>query len=249
MPIESVGAGPVQIHIYEYEPLSWREYSLEAHLNFVGQGTMFSSGSLLPTTHQTHLTLEPTSAFPRTSPSALCSSTPGSRAIRLNSRAGRSCRISTRRRGWHLRFRLGFVSEFSFQSTRYEENSRRVELRPILDREFARWQIISSGLRARPSRPRHPPRLEHRTSGAAAPQAQSISPSVEIYGEVESINVSTPRDRKIHQLFFGGDWHATEIFGINIDQRGSRTARAPAWSSRAVSNGTGTGHRRITIGW
>ena len=26
---------PFEIHIYEYEPLSWREYSLEAHLNFI----------------------------------------------------------------------------------------------------------------------------------------------------------------------------------------------------------------------
>jgi hypothetical protein len=37
--------------------------------------------------------------------------------------------------------RLGFVAEFSFQ-TAYEENSLRVELRPILDREFARWQVV-----------------------------------------------------------------------------------------------------------
>ena len=24
---------PFEIHIYEYEPLAWREYSLEGHLN------------------------------------------------------------------------------------------------------------------------------------------------------------------------------------------------------------------------
>jgi len=29
---------PFEIHIYEYEPLAWRQYSLEAHLNFVTQG-------------------------------------------------------------------------------------------------------------------------------------------------------------------------------------------------------------------
>ena len=43
---------------------------------------------------------------------------------------------------WHLPFRLGLVSEFSFQNDRYEENTRRVELRPILDREFPHWQVV-----------------------------------------------------------------------------------------------------------
>ena len=30
---------PFEIHVYEYEPLSWNQYSLEAHLNFDTQGT------------------------------------------------------------------------------------------------------------------------------------------------------------------------------------------------------------------
>ena len=51
---------PFEIHIYEYEPLRWRAYSLEAHLNFVPQGNALRDGPLLPTHHQTHLTLEPT---------------------------------------------------------------------------------------------------------------------------------------------------------------------------------------------
>ena len=51
---------PFEIHIYEYEPLSLGEYSLEAHLNFDTQGADRRNGTLLPTEHQTHLTLEPT---------------------------------------------------------------------------------------------------------------------------------------------------------------------------------------------
>src|SRR5580704_1514585 len=39
---------PFKIHIYEYEPLTLNEYSLEAHLNFVTQGTPFRDGTLLP---------------------------------------------------------------------------------------------------------------------------------------------------------------------------------------------------------
>jgi len=51
---------PFEIHIYEYEPLSWREYSLEAHLNMIARGADSREGTLLPTDGQTHLTLEPT---------------------------------------------------------------------------------------------------------------------------------------------------------------------------------------------
>jgi hypothetical protein len=51
---------PFEIHVYEYEPLSWRQYSLEAHLTFLAQGTAARDSTLLLTRHQTHLTLEPT---------------------------------------------------------------------------------------------------------------------------------------------------------------------------------------------
>src|ERR1035438_2980346 len=51
---------PFEIHVYEYEPLTRGEYSLEAHLNYGVQGTALRDGTLLPTDHQTHLTLEPT---------------------------------------------------------------------------------------------------------------------------------------------------------------------------------------------
>jgi hypothetical protein len=50
LPIECMGAqDPFEIHIYEYEPLSLNQYSLEAHLNFTPQGTSAREGSLLPT--------------------------------------------------------------------------------------------------------------------------------------------------------------------------------------------------------
>jgi hypothetical protein len=51
---------PFEIHIYEYEPLSRGQYSLEAHLNLTAQGSGEREGTLLPTQRQTHLTLEPT---------------------------------------------------------------------------------------------------------------------------------------------------------------------------------------------
>src|SRR6266567_2940850 len=128
---------PFEIHIYEYEPLSWRSYSLEAHLNFEPQGNTLRDGSLLPTHNQTHLTLEPTFGLSENfAVGFMC----------LNAwEPGYSPQYAGWRvlphfyapESWHLPVRLGLVAEFSFQSARYEENTRRVELRPILDGEFS----------------------------------------------------------------------------------------------------------------
>jgi hypothetical protein len=131
-----------EIHIYEYEPLSWREYSLEAHLNITAQGTALRNGSLLHTNQQTHLTMEPTFGI---SPNFALG------FMFLNAwEPGNAPQFAGWRvlphfyapESWRLPLRLGLVAEFSFQNTRYEENSRRVELRPILDREFSHWQIV-----------------------------------------------------------------------------------------------------------
>lgn len=208
---------PFEIHIYEYEPLSWHEYSLEAHLNFIAQGTSLANGSLLPTAHQTHLTLEPTFGFSENFALGF---------MFLNAwEPGYSPQFAGWRvlphfyapEGWHLPFRLGFVSEFSFQNTRYEENSRRVELRPILDREFARWQIVFNPVFERAL---HGPGTRRGWNAEPAMlirlKRRVFSPSVEYYGEVESLNIPPRAQPEVHQIFLGGDWHATEIFSINM---------------------------------
>ena len=199
-----------EIHIYEYEPLSWREYSLEAHLNFIAQGTALSNGSLLPTVHQTHLTLEPTLGISQNFALGF---------MFLNAwEPGYSPQFAGWRvlphfyapETWRLPFRLGFVSEFSFQNTRYEENSRRVELRPILDREFSRWQIVFNPVWERAL---HGPGTRRGWNFEPAMllrlKRRVFSPSVEYYGEIESMP-------QVHQLFLGGDWRATPISSVNL---------------------------------
>ena len=107
---------PFEIHIYEYEPL-WRgQYSLEAHLNIVTQGTSLRDGALLPTEHQTHLTLEPTFGLSENFALGF---------MFLNAwEPGYSPQFAGWRvlphvyapESWHLPVRLGFVAEFSFQT-------------------------------------------------------------------------------------------------------------------------------------
>jgi hypothetical protein len=208
---------PFEIHVYEYEPMSFREVSLETHLTYLAQGTATRDGTLLPTTHQTHLTLEPTFGV---SPNFALG------FMLLNAwEPGNSPQFAGWRvlphfyapESWDLPVRLGFVAEFSFQNTRYEEDSRRVELRPILDREFERWQIVFNPVFERAL---HGPGTRHGWNFEPAAlvrwKRKTFSPSVEYYGEIESINVRPRAQPEVHQLFFGGDWKFTPDFLVNI---------------------------------
>jgi hypothetical protein len=208
---------PFEIQIYEYEPLQWREYSLEAHLNVTTQGTGLRDASLLPTDRQTHLTLEPTIGL---------SDNFALGFMFLNAwEPGYSPQFAGWRvlphfyapESWRLPFRVGFVAEFSFQKARYEENTRRAELRPILDREFSRWQIVFNPVFERPL---HGPGTRHGWNFEPAMllrlKRRVFSPSIEYYGEVESINVRPHGQPEVHQLFLGGDWSATQIFSVNL---------------------------------
>ena len=208
---------PFEIHIYEYEPLSWREYSLEAHLNFVTQGMTTPDGTLLPTSHQTHLTLEPTFGV---SPAFAIG------FMFLNAwEPGHSPQIAGWRmlphfyvpELWNLPVRIGFVAEFSFQNTRYEENSRRIELRPIFDHEFTRWQIVFNPVLERAM---HGPGTRHGWNFEPALlvrwKRKAFSPSLEYYGEIESINVTPQAQPEVHQLFMGGDWKMSNEFSVNL---------------------------------
>jgi hypothetical protein len=219
---------PFEIHIYEYEPLSRGEYSLEAHLNFVTQGTGLRDGKLLPTEHQTHLTLEPTFGVSENLALGF---------MFLNAwEPGYSPQFAGWRvlphfyapESWRLPFRLGFVAEFSFQKTRYEENSRRAELRPIIDREFPRWQIVFNPVFERAW---HGPGTAHGWNFELAMlvrwKRKSFSPSIEYYGAIESINVRPRGQPEVHQLFVGGDWKVGPVFSINLGTGFDLGSRGP----------------------
>ena len=207
----------------------WRgQYSLEAHLNIEPQGTGMRDGTLLPTEHQTHLTLEPTFGLSESFAVGF---------MFLNAwEPGYSPQFAGWRvlphvyapESWHLPVRLGFVAEFSFQNTRYEENSRRVELRPILDREFDRWQIVFNPVFERAL---HGPGTAHGWNFEPALllrwKRKTFSPSLEYYGEVESINVRPRAQPEVHQLFCGGDWEVTPIFKVNLGVGFDLAGRGP----------------------
>jgi hypothetical protein len=231
---------PFEIHIYEYEPMPRGAYSLEAHLNFYPQGTSARDGALVPSDNQTHLTLEPTigHAVPFAVGFMFLSAWEPD-----NSRQFACWRVLPHfyaPEDWHLPFRLGFVSGFSFQNTRYEENSRRVELRPILDREFQRWQVAFNPVFERAL---DGPGTQHGSNFEPAAllrwKRERFSSSLEYYGEVESITARPYAQSETHQIFLGGHWDPRPKFSINMGVGLDLTSRGPGVVLRAASSGTG----------
>ena len=67
-------------------------------------------------------------------------------------------------RSWHLPVDFGLVAEFSFQKTTYQENSRRLEVRPILEKRVRKFQVAFNPVFERAlARTWHPGRMEFRT--------------------------------------------------------------------------------------
>jgi len=208
---------PFEIHIYEYEPMSLGASSLEAHLNFNPQGSSRRDGTLIPTEHQTHLTLEPTVGLSENFAVGF---------MFLNAwEPGYSPQFAGWRvlphfyapQSWDLPVRLGFVAEFSFQNVRYEENTRRVELRPIMDREFAHWKVVFNPVFERAL---HGPGTARGWNFEPALllrwKREGFSPSLEYYGAIESLNVEPRAQPETHQLFVGGDWEISPGFSVNF---------------------------------
>lgn len=219
---------PFEIHIYEYEPMGRGEYSLEAHLNLTAQGSSTRDGTLLPTDRQTHLTLEPTFGVSESFAVGFMFLNAWEPGYAPQFAGWRVLPHFYAPDSWRLPVRLGFVAEFSFQKARYEENTRRAELRPILDREFEHWQIVFNPVFERAL---HGPGIARGWNFEPAAllrwKRKTFSPSLEYYGEVESVNVKPRGQPSVHQLFAGGDWEVHPDFTINLGAGFDLGSRGP----------------------
>jgi hypothetical protein len=208
---------PFEIHIYEYEPMTRGQYSLEAHLNLIAQGNASRDGTLLPTQHQTHLTLEPTFGLSDNFALGFMFLNAWEPGYTPQFAGWRVLPHMYAPESWRLPFHLGFVAEFSFQKTRYEENSRRIELRPVLDRELERWQLVFNPV---VERAMHGPGTRRGWNFEPALlvrwKRKRFSPSLEYYGEIPSLNVAPRAQPQVHQLFCGGDWEIRPRFMVNL---------------------------------
>ena len=119
---------------------------------------------------------------------------------------------------WGLPLRLGLVTEFSFQNTAYEPNSRRVEVRPILDKHFGRLELTGNPVFERALRgPGVKDGWIFEPAGRAGFKlCEAITPSLEYYSSWGPLHALPALREQIHQIYPGADLHIGERLTLNI---------------------------------
>jgi hypothetical protein len=213
---------PFEIHVYEYETLKRGQFTFETHLNYTGVGTHTPNGSVAPFNNQFHATFELTAGLTNNISVGF---------MELNARRpGNSFEYAGWRvlphlyapRSWHLPFDAGLVAEFSFQKTTYEENSRRVELRPILEKHFGRTQVDFNPVFERAL---HGPGTQEGWNFEPAARlgyevSERLTPSLEYYSAWGPLPTFLEGREQFHQILPGGDLKLAKnvvwSFGVGI---------------------------------
>jgi len=221
---------PFEIHVYEYEGLRPGQFTLEQHLNYVGIGTKTQDGTLAPTNDQIHLTHELTSGITDQFSVGFMLLTGRIPSQGLEYAGWRALPHFYAPESWRLPLKLGLVTEFSFQSTKYERNSRTIEIRPILEKSIGHLQLDLNPVFARAL---HGPGTHEGWTFEPAVRVgykarQWLTPSLEYYSEEGPLPGLLPVKEQIHVFLPGVDFHRGERFtwstgvGIGATPAGNR---------------------------
>jgi hypothetical protein len=211
---------PFELHVYEYETLPRGVWTLETHLNYVPSGTKSADGALLPTDNQAHVTYELTRGIaPNIAIGAMLLTATGPGVAPGMRFAGwRILPHVAAPKSWGLPLDIGLVVEISFQDRRYEENTRQIELRPVIQKNVDRYQfdfnpVFTRGLKGQGSsngwvfEPNL--RLGYEVS-------RKLDGSIEYYGTLGPARRFSPLPEQVHQIYPGVDWRISEHLLCNL---------------------------------
>jgi hypothetical protein len=110
------------------------------------------------------------------------------------------------------------LAEFSFQRTTYEENSRRVELRLVLEKHIGRLQLDGNPVFERAL---HGPGTREGWVFAPAGrvgwrESRVLTPSIECYSSWGPLRNLSAVHEQIHQIVPGADWKINERLEANF---------------------------------
>ncbi len=205
---------PFEIQVYEYKTVPKGMWNLETHINFVGKGTKVFEGPVAPSNHQFHLTFELTRGITdhfETAGYLVLAQRPGGGFDYVGWRIRPRFRLP---QSWNLPVDISLSAEVGFPRKAYEENSVTLEIRPIIEKKFGRFQIDVNPVIGRALR------------GPGTDEGWDFEPgvrlgyklnrrlnlSLEYYGSVGPLGDLLPTDEQVHQIFPGGDLK----FGENV---------------------------------
>jgi len=211
-----------EIQVYEYETVPKGKWNLETHINYAGIGTKFFEGTVAPTNNQFHLTFELTRGITNlleTAAYLLTAHRPGAGYEFAGWRYRNRVRAP---KSWRLPVDLSVSAEFGFPQRQFEENSITLEIRPIVEKKFGRFQFDIN------------PILERALRGPGTKDGWILGPcmrlgyelnkrldlSMEYYSDLGPLTDLLPPDQQAHQFYPGGDLKLganTEVtFGVGF---------------------------------
>lgn len=197
---------PFEIQVYEYLTVPKGRWNLETHINRVARGTRLPEGPVAQTEGQNHLTFELTRG--------LTDYVELAGYLVTSSRRGVNGEVV----GWRVRprFRLpenllpvkfSLSTEVGFPKAVYEQNEITLEIRPILEQTFGRWQIDLNPVVGRSLR--GPDSAEGWDFEPGARLGYTLNPrvdlSLEYYGSTGVLTNPLPGADQVHQFFPGAD--------------------------------------------
>lgn len=208
-----------EIRVEQYEQLPPGAFTLEEHFNYVAGGPRDRATDITPASHQLHFSTEITggvsSGFSLGS-MLLTATLPGHASIEY---AGwRILPHLYLPQRWHLPVKLGLTAEFSFQGSAFDENTRTIELRPIIEKSWGKATLDFN------------PSVEHSFFSGPAPHRWTFEPSVRLAYEVQPRIVPSleyysfegslwnwlPLQEQVHQFYPGVDLKLRENLLWNV---------------------------------
>lgn len=208
-----------EIQIYRYESVTPGRFSLEQHLNYNIIGTKEFDGEIAPSNNQFHMTYELTGGIhPNISLGVMVLSAVRPGGPGLEYAGWRLLPHFYVPKSWRLPVDLGLVAELSFQGIPYEENSRRIELRPIVEKRLGHFVLTANPAFERAFRgPGSHKGWSFNPGGRASYEKfQRFSPNIEYYSGWGPVTGPLPLVQQIHQIFAGGDVRIRENLRWNF---------------------------------
>jgi hypothetical protein len=203
-----------EIQVYEYETIPKGKWNLETHINYIGKGTKFFEGTVAPMNNQFHLTFELTRGITNLYEIAgyfLTAHRPGAGYEFAGWRFRNRVRAP---KSWGLPVDLSVSAEFGFPQKQFEENPVTLEIRPIIEKKFGRFQIDINPVIGRALR--GPGTKEGWILGPSMRMGYELNRrldlSLEYYTELGPLGDLLPADEQAHLIFPGGDLK----FGDNL---------------------------------
>ena len=217
-PIAALAQDPFEIQVYEYETVPKGRWSLETHLNYVGVGTKTFAGPVAPTNNQFRLTFELTRGITDEFEMAGYLLTAHKPEIGYEF-AGWRVRPRVRfPRSWGLPLDVSISAEVGFPRRQYDENGVTLEIRPIVEKIFGRFQIDINPIVGRALR--GPGTAEGWIFGPTARVGYKLNPrldlSLEYYSEIGPLGDLPPPEEQVHLIVPGGDLTLSHNLTVNF---------------------------------